>query len=281
MGLEELRHARPARGLRQLPEKGKHHEGDQQCGEGCAKGPIARREELVIDQVADHLLLAAAQEIRRYKVSDRKHEYENRARRHPCRRQRQGDFEKCRHGRGAEITRGFRIGGIEPLQGGINREDDEGCVVVDEAEDDREFIVEDGQWLRNHACIHQDIVDHAHRIEQHDPGIGADEVIRPEGQDGEKQKRRLPAFRRAHDGIGGGIADEQGERRGNECYAGAVEKNRQVKGIERPGEIVERGRTPVNPAIGAALEKHEYENQQARHDHQRRQPQQARRHEQP
>ena len=34
------------------------------------KGPVARREELVIDQVADHLQLAAAQKIRRHKISD-------------------------------------------------------------------------------------------------------------------------------------------------------------------------------------------------------------------
>ena len=46
-----------------------------------------------------------------------------------------------------EIARGFGIGRIEPLQSGIDRQDDEGHVIVDEAENDREFIVENGQRL--------------------------------------------------------------------------------------------------------------------------------------
>ena len=56
--------------------------------------------------------------------------------------------KKVVDGPGAEIARGFGIGRIEPLQRRIDGEDDEGHVIVDEAEDDREFVVENGQRLR-------------------------------------------------------------------------------------------------------------------------------------
>ena len=42
-----------------------HHDRHQQQRNGGAEGPIARRRELVLDQVADHHGLAAAEQIGR------------------------------------------------------------------------------------------------------------------------------------------------------------------------------------------------------------------------
>ena len=58
------------------------------------EGPVARGQELVIDEIADHLELAAAQEVGRHEIADREHEDEDRTRRDARRRQRQSDARR-------------------------------------------------------------------------------------------------------------------------------------------------------------------------------------------
>ena len=78
-----------------------------------AERPVVGGQELVVDEIADHLELAAAEQRRRDEIADRQHEDEHRAGRDAGQRQRQGDAAgRCVNADAAEIARGlgeFRI----------------------------------------------------------------------------------------------------------------------------------------------------------------------------
>ena len=90
--------------------------------------------------------------------------------------------------RSAEIARGFGKLRVEARQRRVAGEDDEGQVVVDEAGDDGAFGVEHRRRLAGVAEPAQQLCDQAFAVEQHDPGIGADQVVGPERQHGEEQE---------------------------------------------------------------------------------------------
>ena len=65
-----------------LQEQQDHHQYNEHPRQRRSEGPVAGRQELVVDQVPNHLQLAAAQQVRCYEIADRQHEDENGARRY-------------------------------------------------------------------------------------------------------------------------------------------------------------------------------------------------------
>ena len=206
------------------------------AGERGAERPVAGGQELVVDQVADHLQPAAAEQVGGDEVADREDEDEHGTHGHAGQGERQGDVAEGGPGPGAQVGRGLAQLRVEAAHRGVDREHDEGHVVVDQPGHDRELVVEQRQGLAGPAQPGQEAVDQALAVEQHDPGIGADQVVAPEGQGDQDQEHRLPAPGAQRDGVGGGVGDQQGHRRGGGGDPGRVERG--CRG--RAGRVPER-----------------------------------------
>lgn len=262
-----------------LQEQQRHHDGDEDHGERGAEGPVAGGEELVVDQISHHLQPPTAQKIGGDEVPDGQDKNENRACGNAGQRQGQGDAQESGSGVGTQIAGGLGIGRIEPLQGGINGEHDEWAVVVDEAENDGELVVEHGQRLIDGSEPAQKAVDHALAIEQHHPGVGPDQVVGPEGQEHEKKECGLQRWFRAADGIGRGIGDQDRQHRGREGDACGVEKNGKIERIESAPEVLGRDDPVVDAAVDPPLEKGHGEDDRARQNHEQPEPEKPRQNE--
>ncbi len=72
--------------------------------------------------------------------------------------------------------------------------------------------------------------------------------------------------------IGGGIADNEGDQGCKKGNPRRVQKDREIKPFSGAAEIGEAISAPVNTAIDAAREKGCGEDDEARHDHEYREP---------
>ena len=117
-------------------------------------------------------------------------------------------WRKVAQGRAPRSAEASRRRGVEAAHRGVDREHHERHVVVDQPGDHRELVVEQRQGLAGPAQPRQRPVDQALAVEQHDPGIGADQVVAPERQRDQHEQQRLAPARAERDGVGDRIGDQ-------------------------------------------------------------------------
>ena len=179
--------------------------------------------------------------------------------------------------RSTEIARRLGKLRVQPGKRRIAGEDHERQVIVDEARDNRPFGIEHRGRLALISQHAQALGDQPLAVQQNDPGIGADQVVRPEGQHGEEEEKRLAVARRGGDGIGGGIADDNGDQGRKACDPRRGQEDPGIERIDDQSEVFKR-ESVIDPAVDPAPEKAEREDQPTGNDHQCRQPQKGRRH---
>ena len=106
-------------------------------------GPVARRDEGLLDPDAEHHAAGAAQELRRHVVGGGEHEDEHERRRRGRRHEREHDAGPPLDRAGAEVLRGLEQAGVDRPEGGVDHEHRVGQEDVDERDRDRELVVEE------------------------------------------------------------------------------------------------------------------------------------------
>jgi hypothetical protein len=100
------------------------------------------------------------------------------------------------------------------------------------------------------AQPHERPVDHAVALQQHLPGIDADQKRRPERQDHQHQQNELGAAPGAGDGVGDGVADEQTQQRGDEGDAQRRKVRQQIQLVLHQEPVVAQGDLQRQTVLG-------------------------------
>ena len=98
-------------------------------------------------------------------------------------------------------------------QVGVQRQDHERQVAVNDADIGRRGRVEDLQRLVDQPDLDQEIVDQAVVLEDADPGVDADQERSPRGQHDQHQSDVARRRRQPRNGVGHRVTDQQGQDR--------------------------------------------------------------------
>ncbi len=158
--------------------------------EHAAERPVARLEELLLDDVADQAVVGAAQDVRNGEDAERRDEDERRARVDARQRERKRDAPEALPRAGAQVLRGIEQRAVVLFEVRVKRQHHERQVHVDEAHEDRERAEEQRHGLdaeQSQKAIHR-ARDGRVGAEDDHPCVDADEEVAPERQDHEKQQ---------------------------------------------------------------------------------------------
>ena len=95
-----------------------------------------------------------------------------------------------------EVGRGLEQALVELHEVGVERQDHERQVGVDDAEIDGEGRLQHHQRLVDDPGPEQEVVDHPVRAQEPLPGVDPQQERRPERQDDQRQQDRAPRLRR-------------------------------------------------------------------------------------
>ena len=155
---------------------------------------VAALEHQVVDRVAEHVALGAADQRRAGEVGEQRDVDEQQGDEDPGRDQRQQHPPEGRPPAGAEIARGLEHVRVDRLHRGVDRDHGVGQVAGREDDDDRELAEQQRvDRLLDQADVEQRLVDQALAPEQHPPGVDADHRVELVGEDEEEQQRDLQA----------------------------------------------------------------------------------------
>ena len=195
-----------------------------------------------VDRVADHRVLGArGHQVRGVVVAEHRQGDDHGSREDPLLRQRQRDPPERARGARAHVAGRLELGPIDPIECGVEGQDEERDVAVDQPEDHRH--VGDGSAVPHDRLVHEgaqeeEPVEQAgivrlHRQQVH-PGEHPHQVAHPERRDhqGEQEDLHPPAV--ARDVVGDRIADQRAEhdRRGD-VQQGACELRLDPPGREQ------------------------------------------------
>ncbi len=93
---------------------------------------------------------------------------------------------------GSQVRRGFEQRAVQLLERGVEGEDHERQLAIDEADHHRRLGVQDLQGMVEQAGAQEDQVDQPLRAQNEHPGIGTDEEARPERHHHQPEKQPLP-----------------------------------------------------------------------------------------
>ena len=191
----------------------RHHQ-DQQQYHRNRRGyrPVSVDEELVPQRAADHQRIGAAQQGRDDEFAYGRDEYQQRAGDDAWHRQRQGDVEKNLPAPCAQVGGRVLQVRVELLQVGVQRQDHERQVGIDDAQIDREVVIDQLQRLIDQSQPQQGSVDDAMGIQQADPGVDPQQERNPERQDDAQQQQVAPTRRLTGNEIGHRIAQQQAQQ---------------------------------------------------------------------
>jgi len=218
-----------------------------------AEGPVAGLEELRLDEVPDHDLLPAAEEVGDDEVPEARDEDEDRAR--DDARERERDEDAPERDERARVEVGGRLAhrGAEALDRGVDRQHHERQVGVDETDDDREVVVEERR--RSDARGAEQAVHEARGVEEHHPRVRADQEARPERDDDEDQSEGPSRTAPGREKVGERVREEEGAERPADRQREGRHDDRDVEGVDelsvgREGEV--RDEAPGLPSLARA-----------------------------
>ncbi|MNP09327.1 hypothetical protein D3C76_1014290 [compost metagenome] len=123
-------------------------------------------------------------------------------------------------------------------QVGVERQDHERQVRVDDADVHREVGVEDGQRLVDDADGHQEAVEQAVVGQDAHPGVHANQDRRPGRHHDQQQQHGLHLLAGTGDGIGHRVADQQADQGADERHLQRAEIGVDVQRVARQHHVV-------------------------------------------
>ena len=212
--------------------------GDRQAG---GEGKIEAREAELIDEIGDHVDLAAADQLRGGEGAEGPGERGGHAGDDAGRRQRQRHGEEGADRPGAEARGGPLVVAVDVGQRRRQHDHHDRQGDVHERDDDAERREHELHRLLDQPGLEQHRVDEAVVAEHDDPGIGAHHLAEEQRRDRDDQDRRLERdVARMHQRIGQRIADEEREERREKADPDRVEEHPRIERLQQRGEIGER-----------------------------------------
>ncbi len=208
------------------------------CG---AERPIVSCAEEALDNVGDHDARRAADKHRSEEIAEREDKGEGSAGNQTRERERKNDAQKRGAGAGAEILGGFDEMARDVFEGSVERKEGERGINVGEGENDGErAIKEKANRLLGDVKVLQEAVEDAVRTQDGFPGVTADEIADPEGNDDELIEKIFANHSVKGHVIGEGVAEKEREHGDAGGDAGSAKKDFGINGIvEELGVILE------------------------------------------
>ncbi len=195
-----------------------HQDGQEQHehdDERRADRDLLAAADVEVDLVADEARLRRAREqVRRVVVAEHRQRDDHDAREDRRHRERQRDHAEGLERARAEVARRLEQAPVDSVEEGVERQDHERHVAVDEPEDHgRGAAVEPVARRVEDPDPEEHVVHPAVVLEQVDPGEHAHEVADEERRDQADEQEALPAAAVARDVVRDRVGDEERERR--------------------------------------------------------------------
>ena len=184
----------------------------------------------------------------------------------PGHRQRQRHVEERLRGRSRTGRARPRPAIVEPVDRDVQRQDRERQEPVGHAQHDGQVGVEQDDRLVDDPERRQHRVHHAVVAQDDHPGVGPDEVARPERQHHEDQQQRLVAPAVAADPVRDRVADQDREHRRQRRVPERVPDRRQERRRQRARVVVERQVVAVHAAEPVLRAQADDEDDRQRHE---------------
>ena len=214
-------------------------------------GVVGPAQELLLDEVAQHHLGAAAQQAGDGKGGYRRNEYHGYPGQYPGKAQGQNDLPEYPGGPGTQILSSFQQAPVHFLNDGVNGQNHKGQVVVHHAQNHRSGGADHlkvvnrsvAEKLRDPVVqadepdVPEELVQQTVVFQHGHPGVGSEQEVHPHGQHDEHHGDPLKPGPLPGNEVGRRIADEQ------------ADEGRQKRQPEGPGK--HRG---IGPHAGKVLQ---------------------------